>query len=71
MKIIGFLLIFLPFSLSLFVTLDHKRQICFFTPAKQGSNLTISYVVSGYNEEQISMTVNEIDFSTNYLLIYL
>lgn len=41
----------------LYLSIEGNRDYCFQTQAKEGSNLTISYVVSGFNEGLVTMTV--------------
>lgn len=46
---LAFFLLILPFASCLYMNLDGKQEHCFYVTIAEGLNLTISYVVSGYN----------------------
>lgn len=56
-----FFLFLLAFTISngLYINLEGKRDYCFFVTVAEGVNITISYVVSGYNENLVSMKVQK------------
>ncbi len=60
-----FLVFCLSISQSLYINLEGKREYCFYVSVAEGHNLTISYVVSGYNENLVSMKVKENTFNKN------
>ena len=59
-SIFSFIVLITTISLSqsLYINFEGKREYCFYVQAAEGVNLTISYVVSGYSENLVSMKVN-------------
>lgn len=52
-----FLSIALPISQALYINFEGKKEYCFYVTVNEGVNLTISYVVSGYNEHLVTLKV--------------
>lgn len=44
-------------SQALYINFEGKKEYCFYVMANEGVNLTISYVVSGYNEHLVALKV--------------
>lgn len=64
MKIITLLFVIyqILLSSSIFINLEGKEDYCFEYKLQSNEEVEINYVISGYNEEQVKFTVNQLKY---------